>query len=83
VDPVSIIYAVAMLVASYAITALTTRRPPDAKPAQLQDFDFPQHEEGTPQAVIFGDCWTDDWMVLWYGNYRVEPIKKRMSKKKK
>jgi hypothetical protein len=82
-DPVSIVYAIAMLVASYAITALTARRPPDAKPAALTDFEFPQFEEGTPQPVVFGDVWLDDWMVLWYGNFDVEPIKKSLGKKKK
>lgn len=47
--------------------------PPDI--AKLSDIDFPQAEEGTPQAVIFGDCWSGDWMVLAVGNYRTSPIK--------
>ena len=73
-DPVSLVYAIALLVISIAITALTARRPPDAKPASITDFDFPQSAEGTPEAIIFGDCWTEDWMVLWYGNYRVNTL---------
>lgn len=80
-DPISLVWGVGLLLASYALTALTARRPPNAKPAQLAEFDFAQSAEGTPQAVIFGDCWTGDWMVLWYGNYRVEAIRARARKK--
>ena len=81
-DPVTIIFAVGLLVASYALTSLTARKPPNAKPAALEDFDFPQIDEGTPQAIIFGDCWCDDWMVLWYGNLEVEPFKSSSGGKK-
>jgi hypothetical protein len=66
-------WALISLVASYAIQALLVK-PQNQKPASLEDFDFPQAEEGTPQAVFFGDCWTEGWMVLWYGNYRTTKI---------
>ena len=72
------VWAIALLIISYAITALTTprpKKPDDAKPAILKDFQFPLAEEGTPQAVVFGDCWTPDWQVLWVGNYRTEEIR--------
>ena len=45
-DPVTIIFAVGLLVASYALTSLTARKPPNAKPAALEDFDFPQIDDG-------------------------------------
>ncbi len=51
-------------------------KPQRQAPASLEDFDFPQVEEGTPQAVFFGDCWTQGWMILWYGNLRTTKIKK-------
>lgn len=51
------------------------------RPAAFEDFDFPQFEEGSPQCVIFGDCWIPDWMVISHGNYRVEPIKTKGGKK--
>lgn len=51
------------------------------KPVAFEDFEFPQFEEGTPQCVFFGDNWTQDWMVLSFGNYRVEPIKTKGGKK--
>lgn len=68
-------WALIFLVASTAIQALLVK-PQNTKPAALEDFDFPQAQEGTPQAVFFGDCWTDGWMVLWHGNYRTKKITK-------
>lgn len=69
---------VAMLVASYVIaTALAPKQKnqgPEA--ATEEDWNMPQPTEGTPQCVFFGDCWTADWFVLGYGNYRYSSIKK-------
>jgi hypothetical protein len=45
------------------------------KPAAFEEFEFPQFDEGTAQAVTFGDCWSPDWMVLGVGNYRTSKIK--------
>ncbi len=78
---VNIAIAFVMMAASYAITATMTKRQPAQTPAALEDFDFPQFDEGTAQAVVFGDCWTEGWMVLWYGDYQVTPIKKKGGKK--
>ncbi len=68
-------WALVFLVVSAVLTAIVVK-PQNQKPAALEDFDFPQYEEGTPQAVYFGDCWSEGWMVLWYGNYRTEKVKK-------
>ena len=67
-------WALVFLVASFAIQALLVK-PQNQQATSLEDFDFPQADEGTPQAVFFGDCWTEGWMVLWYGNYRTTKIK--------
>jgi hypothetical protein len=71
------IWAIALMIVSYAIQALTTKKPvvSDAKPATFEDFTFPQHEEGTAQPVIFGEVWIEDWMVLYYGNLSTEAIR--------
>jgi hypothetical protein len=71
------VFAIALLVIAYVITALTMPRPKnnDAKAATLKDFNFPVPDEGTAQAIVFGDCWTQDWQVLWYGNLRSEEIR--------
>jgi len=71
-DPFTI--ALVLMVASYTITALTTKTV-KREPGSLEDFDFPQIEEGTPHAIFFGDCWTAGWLVIWYGNMRTTKIK--------
>lgn len=75
------VWAIGMLVASYAFQVVMQSKPEKPKPASLEDFDFPQVEEGTPQSVIFGDVWIHDWLVLWYGNMRTSAIKTKSSKK--
>ncbi len=71
----------AIMVASYALSAMLAEKPPTPKPAALEDVNFPQFEEGTPQVVIFGDVWTESWMVLGVGNYRTQKIKSKGGKK--
>lgn len=72
-------WALVFLVASTVIQAILVK-PQNATATSLEDFDFPQAEEGTPQAVFFGDCWTQGWMVLWFGNYRTTKIKSKGKK---
>lgn len=69
------------LVASFAISALTMKKPKQPNKVTLDDFDVPQFEEGTPHAVVFGDVWLEGWQVLWYGNYRTTKIKAKGGKK--
>lgn len=78
---VNIVVTVVMMAIAYAITAMTARRAPGKAPNSIEDFDVPQDAEGTAQAVIFGDVWTESWMVLWYGDFKVEPIRKKGGKK--
>lgn len=66
---------IALLVVSLAVSVAAASKTIQPKPAAFEDIQFPQFEEGTPQCVIFGDCWTGDWMVLGVGNYRTEEIK--------
>ena len=81
----NLVWALAILVVSYAITALTskTTKPKDAIPSRLSEFQFPVFDIGTPEAVIFGECWTSDWMVLYYGNLSTEAIRAKSSSSKK
>lgn len=72
--------AIVMLVASFLISfAFTPKQKPPA-PAAFDEIEFPQADEGTPQCVVFGDCWVSDWTVLGVGNYRTTPIKTRSGK---
>lgn len=66
---------IALFVASIIISVALQPKPPKPKPPALGDFDFPQIDEGTPQIVVFGDCWIEPWMVLGVGNYRTKAIK--------
>ncbi|ASD84996.1 hypothetical protein LB105_003362 [Salmonella enterica] len=75
---VQIAYYVAVLVASYFISVAVARKNQgsSAKPETADNWEFPQAQEGTAQCIFFGDCWTQDWFVLAYGNYRYAAIKK-------
>lgn len=77
----NLLFALGALIASYLIQAMLTSKPEVPKPASLNDFDFPQISENTPQSVVFGDVWIEDWMVLWYGNLRTSPVKAEQGKK--
>lgn len=66
----------AIFIVSLLVAYATQPKPPAAKPAAFGELDFPQSAEGTPQAVIFGDVWTEDWMVLGVGNFRTTEIVK-------
>lgn len=76
-----IMEAVYLLVASFVLSALFTPKTQPPPPAAYEDFDFPQEDEGTPQAVYFGECWSTSWMVLAVGDYRNTPIRKSGGKK--
>jgi hypothetical protein len=77
----AIYYLIASLVVS-AIFAPKSQSSGAQKPASFEDFDFPQSDEGLPQAVYFGECWAVSWMVLAVGDYRVTPITKTGGGKK-
>jgi len=68
--------AFAMLIISAIITYAVMPKMPVRPPESFADIEFPQTDEGTSQAVIFGDCWSGDWVVLNVGNYRTTPIEK-------
>lgn len=68
--------ALLLLVASVLITAALAKKPEPLKPENINEIDFPQADEGTAQCVVFGECWTGDWMVLAYGNYRTQEVRK-------
>lgn len=73
--PWNLIISLVILVVSAVITALSAKGPaPPAPPSTLADFQIPQIDDGTPQAVAFGDVWVTGWQVLWYGNLQSEGI---------
>lgn len=70
----------AMIAISYYLNQQAQGKVEKQKPAAFSDWDFPQFDEGTPEAVVFGDVWQPDWFVLWYGNYRTKPVKTKSGK---
>ena len=77
-DPLT---ALALLVVSAIISYSMMPKQQPPKPEAFEDINFPQSEEGTPQCVIFGDTWSEDWMVLAVGNYRTTEVRKSGGKK--
>ena len=72
---------IAILVASYLIQYAMAPKPKQPKPAAFADFNFPRSTEGTEKAVLFGQVWTKDWMVLSVRNQRSRAIKSKGGKK--
>jgi hypothetical protein len=64
-----------IMVVSYILSAALRPRPKDPPAATLQDVSVPTVDQGTPVPVVFGEVWIENWMVLWYGDLRVTPIK--------
>lgn len=72
---------IAILVASYLMSASSSPKVTKPKPAAFEDFDFPRCDEGTEKEWIFGQVWGKDWMVLSVRNRRSQAIKTKGSKK--
>ncbi|STV07608.1 Uncharacterised protein [Klebsiella pneumoniae subsp. ozaenae] len=65
--------------ASYVLnTALAPRQKSNTPEAATEDdWNLPEPTEGTPAMhSSLAICWSEDWFVLAYGNYRYEAIKK-------
>ncbi|WP_246149893.1 hypothetical protein [Arenimonas fontis] len=71
----------AVMIVSAIISYALAPKPPSPKPAALADFDAPTAEEGRPIPVVFGTVWIKGPNVLWYGDLRSVPIKKKGGKK--
>lgn len=65
-----VIQALIMIAISLIITTSMAPKPAKREPEQFEDLDFPQTDDGTPQTVIFGDVWINDWTIVGIGNYR-------------
>ncbi|MGL5632300.1 MAG: hypothetical protein ACRDD3_08045 [Azovibrio sp.] len=75
-----IYYLVVMVVANLLSQALAPKSP-QPKSASLSDIDVPTAEEGRPIPVVFGSVILRGANVVWYGDLKAEPIKKKGGKK--
>ena len=73
--------AIIVLVASVLISQALAPKPPQPKPAALEDFDAPTAEEGRAIPVVFGTVWVTGPNVIWYGDLRSTAIRKSTGKK--
>lgn len=69
-----------IMIVSMVVAYVTRPKPKSPKPAAIGDFDMPVVEEGTEQAVFFGDCWITGWQVLSYGNLRTTKVQTKSGK---
>lgn len=53
----------------------------NAQPGQIGDKDVPLAEPGKPIPVLFGTRLLSGQNVVWYGDVRIVPIKKKGGKK--
>lgn len=75
------IFQLALLVVSYFVSAALAPKPPQPKPAALEDFDIPLAEEGRPLAVVFGTVLITSPTLMWYGDLRTTAIMEKGGKK--
>jgi len=71
----------ALYVASLVISAVLTPKPKIAKPQALTEVEAPVAEIGKPIAVLFGERQIKGINVVWFGDLRSVPIRKKGGKK--
>ncbi|CDM42379.1 hypothetical protein [Ectopseudomonas oleovorans] len=72
---------VAILVGTYLLSSARAAKAKPPRPAAFEEIDFPVCEEGEEQTAVFGQVWSESWMVLTVGNHRTSAIKVKGSKK--
>jgi hypothetical protein len=74
-----VVIALALTALSYALSPRPKTEAPKA--AGLDEFDLPTAEEGRPIPVAFGTVLLRGPNVVWAGDLKVEPIRKKGGKK--
>lgn len=76
---VQIVASLVLSAISYALTPKSKSGAPTA--AGLDDFDLPTAEDGRPIPVVFGTVLLSGPNVVWAGDLKVDPIRKKGGKK--
>lgn len=71
----------ALYVGSLILTAILTPKPKITKPQALTEVDAPVAEIGKPIPVLFGERQIKGINVVWFGDLRAVPIRKKGGKK--
>lgn len=78
---INIAVQIGIMIVSALLSYALAPKPKPPKPASITDFDVPTAQEGREIPVIFGTVWVTGPNVLWYGDLRSSPIKKKQKKK--
>ena len=62
------------------ISAMLAPKPPEPRAASIGDFDVPTADQDRAIPVVFGRVWITGPNVVWYGDLKVVPIKKKSGK---
>lgn len=73
-------YAVAWVVA-FVVAVSMIPKPQDPTPASFEDLEAPTAEEGRDIPVLFGTRDISGPNVVWYGDLKVEAVRKKGGKK--
>lgn len=76
----SFLASLLLFVVSSIISYVLAPEPQGPKPPLLDDFNIPSVEEGRNVGVLFGTRWITP-QIIWWGNYKNEPIKADGGKK--
>ncbi|MFO0336120.1 MAG: hypothetical protein ACK53C_14095 [Pseudomonadota bacterium] len=77
----SVFVQIALLIVSAYLSAALAPKPKPPEAAGLGDVDAPTAQEGGAIPVIFGTVWLRAPNVVWYGDLRTTPIRKKGGKK--
>lgn len=72
---------VAAFVVGLVVAYAAAPKPKSSPPAELGDIDAPTAEEGREIPVLFGTRDINGPNVVWFGDFRTEPIRKKGGKK--
>jgi hypothetical protein len=56
-------------------------KPEPPKPNTIGDFNIPITKEGSEIPIVYGTVWITSPQIVWYGDFRTEPVKTRTPKK--
>lgn len=71
----------AIIVISALVSIALAPKAPTPPPPELGDVNAPIAQEGTAIPVVFGTVWITGPTVIWYGDLRTTPIRKKAGKK--
>lgn len=63
------------------VSAFLRPKPEPPKPNTIGDFNIPITKEGQEVGIVYGTAWIYSPQIVWYGDFKTEPVKTRTEKK--